>query len=101
MLKNAISNIVHNDHQLLRIRDESRKTYYREGDEVFLLFKRLNGYPKKIVFNKIYFVNRIHGDFIDILEKKDSLLKRFKINKKYIISKSKLREINIDLIIGK
>lgn len=80
------------------------KVSYKPGDKVICFRRKTNGYPKKIKDNVEYTIRSIHHDHLIVnlvvdpvspWPSKDDI----KIHKTYMISKTDLREIKINVIL--
>jgi hypothetical protein len=76
---------------------------YDIGDEVVLLKRKKSGYPKSIKDDEVYIITNIENDNISIAQHSSDgvgWINHAKVNKIYLINKSKLRDIKINSILN-
>ena len=76
---------------------------FSKGDEVVLLKRKKNGYPKSVKGDEVYIITHIENDNITIAQHSTDgvgWVNHNKVNKIYLINKSKLRDIKINSILN-
>jgi hypothetical protein len=75
---------------------------YSIGDEVVVFRRNKDGHPKSLDDNKIYTIHNINIDGHLILRYKigKGWSKTIKVHRKYMINKSKFRDLKIEMILN-
>lgn len=76
--------------------------FYKVGDEVVVIRRKKNGYPRGLKDGVIYIIRQIENDHLVVAQHSTDgvgFLQPIKIHKTYVCSKSLLRDIKIDDIL--